>query len=178
MTVTPAVLPVKVIIEHKRYLVYPSHISYRVLVKVGKEIEAFLEVPPDFVYLIPGEIHDVPVDYFTHTCIKDDMTVLPETLIDGTSMILNYPEPILVERYWLGKVKNVSNIYSPPGADAIFRLRVPVLVIPKSTLKMWREEIGIEREMREVLAQAWAKATPEEKIRLMTRVPEMAVLVK
>jgi len=177
LSVTPSVVPLKNLIDHKDRRIYPSHVSYRVLVPIGKTIEALLEVPDGYVYLVPGEIHDVPTDYFTHRCEKDGFKVLPETLIDGTSRILNYAEPLLVEEYWYGVVKNVSDVYAPPGADTIFRLRVPILVIPKASVKRWRQEVEVEREMITVLMDIWQKASLEKKVELMTRVPELVTVI-
>ncbi len=177
MSITPLVFPVKYIIEHRIELVYPSHITYRVLIPVGEEIETILYVPEDYIYLVPGKIHDVPVDYFTHKCEKDGFPVLPDTLIDGTSMILNYPEPVIVEKYWKSVVRNVSHIYSPPGSDAIFRLRIPVLVIHRKVYERWVEEVRIEREAREILLRKWGRASLEEKIRLALEAPELLISI-
>ena len=125
------VIDLQRLVEHKRREVYPSHVHYRVLVPVGESVRIRLEVPRTHVYIVTGEVHDVPSEYFTHKCWKDGKLVLPETLIDGTSMVIEYPEPFIVEREWVGEVRNVSHIYRPPGEDAVFRLRVIMLVAPR-----------------------------------------------
>jgi len=181
MSVAPIIRDLRRLVIHKIYEAYPSHIHYRVLVPIGETIEALLTVPPGYVYIVPGEIHDVPSDTFTHKCIKDDKPILPETLIDGTSMVMNYSEPMVVERYWHGWVKNVSNIYSPPGADTIFRLRVPLLVCPRPLYEAVKAQSEVIKEIEEIFAAIWIGLKPEEKVKLvkklMVKAPEVLVAV-
>ena len=129
------------LVEHKEYEVYPSHIHYRVLVPVGESVLVRLRVPETHVYIVTGEVHDVPSEYFTHKCWKDGKLVLPETLIDGSSMVIEFPEPFIVEREWVGEVRNVSHIYHPPGEDAVFRLRVVLLVVPRYLIDKMKEYV-------------------------------------
>lgn len=153
------------IVERKDEFVYPSHIQYRVLIPAGENIEARLDIPTGWVYIVVGEIHDVPSECFTHACEKDGRKVLPETLIDGTSMVLNYAEPFLVERYWLGVIRNVSD------CDEIFRLRVVFLVCPTKYIEMARRRIALKREIEEI----WRKLTFEEKVAIIKRAPEIVL---
>jgi hypothetical protein len=145
MAVSPSTVPLEVVVRHKKLGIHASHVHYRVLVPPGEIIEAELTVPEGVVYLVPGEIHDVPIDTFTHRCYKDDILILPETLIDGTSMALNYPEPFLVYRGWRGVVRNVSD------RPAMFRLRVPILVIPRHAIKLIESKPAIEDLLLEVV---------------------------
>jgi len=177
VAVAPLTLQPRVIAETKVEKVYPTHIHYRVLVPVGDQIEAYLTVPSGYAYLVVGEVHDVPSDYFTHRCVKDDMLVLPETLVNGTSTVINYPIPLLVEKYWKGIVKNVSDVYVPPGADTIFRLRVPFAVVRSEVVKVWKEEAEVRREVLEAFAAAWRRLGVEEKIEVVARVPELVALI-
>jgi len=169
MTVTPIVIKLEDIISHKVEYIYPSHITYRVLVPAKETIEAILAVPPKYVYIVPGEIHDVPVDVFTHKCLKDGFQILPETLIDGTSMVINYPQPRLVEKHWYGVVKNVTD------ADEIFRLRVPLLVVPIDVIERLKAEAEVEKEMRDIFTHLWKKLTFGEKVALMRKAPELLI---
>jgi hypothetical protein len=138
-------VPLEVVVRHKRLGIYASHIHYRILVPPGETIEAVLAVPEGFAYLISGEIHDVPVDTFTHRCYKDGLPVLPETLIDGTSMVLNYVEPVIVYQGWHGIVRNVSD------RPAIFRLRIPILVIPLHVVELIESRPTTEDLLAEVI---------------------------
>jgi len=177
VAVAPLTLQPRVIARTKVEKVYPSHVYYRALVPIGEEIEAYLTVPRGYAYLVVGEIHDVPSDYFTHRCVKDDMLVLPETLVNGTSTVINYPIPLLVERYWKGVVKNVSNIYAPPGEDTIFRLRVPLAVVRSEVVEVWKEEAEVAREVVEAFAVVWKGLELKERIELVARIPELVALI-
>jgi len=138
MAVHPIMRTLIEVVKTKLLGVYPSHVHYKVDVPPGVTIEAVMTVPTGYVYIVPGEIHDVPVDVFTHKCIKDGYLILPETLIDGTSMVINYPEPMVVEREWRGAVTNVSD------TTQTFRLRVPILVVPTDVWRVWVEMETVE----------------------------------
>jgi len=171
MSVTPLIPSLKEVVKGKMKIMYPSHIAYKVLVPAKESVEAWLRVPDDFVYIVPGEIHDVPVDVFTHRCEKDGFPILPETLIDGTSMALNYPFPMLVEDHWHGIVKNVSD------KDEIFRLRVPFVVVSLTLIKELREQAKVEDELIELFVQEWRKKSLEQKIELIMKAPELITLL-
>jgi len=167
MSVSSTVVRLKDVTKHKKREIYPSHIHYRVPIDPGEEISAVLTVPDGYVYIVPGEIHDIPSGVFKHRCSKDRMLVLPETLIDGTAMTLNYPEPIMVKKYWEGYVTNTSD------SVEVFKLRVPILVVKESIIEDLRSEIEIEEKMKETLMEQWKKASPEERIKMMAKTPEL-----
>lgn len=163
------------VVAHKVYDIYPSHIHYRTLVPVGEMIKVRLKVPERYAYIVIGEIHDVPSEYFIHECWKDGKLVLPPTLIDNTSMQLTYAEPFLVEKEWIGIVRNVSHIYHPPGNDEIFRLRVIILVVEKWIISRIRDYVRLFREMEPQLYQFIASLSIEDRIKLFLEKPEIAI---
>jgi len=169
-------MSLKVAIADKRKGTHTTHVKYRVLVPVGEEIEAYLKIPDKFCYLVAQEIHDVPSGYFLHQCIKDDMEILPETLIEGDSMIITYVQPVLVENYWKGWVKNVSDKYAPPGEDAIFKLRIPLLKLRRSYVEEVRKEVELEEELKYTYYEMLRRLSPEKKIEFFMKRPELAVV--
>lgn len=174
--VAPIIQKLPQLMGYRRRGAYPTHVHYRVLLPVGADVSAVLYVPDGYVYIVPGEVHDVPADVFTHKCIKDGRLILPETLIDGTSMIINYPQPVVVWEYWHGTARNVSDIYSPPGTDAVFRLRVPLLVAPEDLVGEAERISEMEEGMMLALLEAWARMGPAERAALAERLMREAPL--
>ena len=82
-------------------------------------------------------------------------------------MILNYPEPMLVEKYWEGYVTNTSD------STETFKLRVPILVVREGVIEDLKSEIEVEKEMKEDLMEQWKEAPPVERVKMMAKAPEL-----
>ena len=157
----PPIVDLKHVIYQKTLMMYPTHVAYRVDIPGGESVEAYLEVPNGFDFIVTGEIHDVPVDTFTHECEKDGFKVIPETLIDGTSEVLAYPAPILVENYWRGVVRNITD------TTQTFRLRVPFLCSPVGSIEIIRKEVTFEKEVMAAIRSVWMKLAEEGRLKLI-----------
>jgi len=149
--IPPIITDIGTLFLYKELWVFPTHLHYHVDVPAGETIEALLEVPENYVYLVPGEVHSVKDGVFEHECKKDGFPVLPKTLITGSTQVISYAQPITVREYWHGKVRNTS------AATEKFDLRVPYLSMPVETADELLTIAQFLHELMLIIAKAWTE---------------------
>jgi len=157
-----AVFDLKEIIRQKKHVSIFQIMTIRTTITAGETVEVRIDIPDDLVWLMVGDVHDVPAGVFRHECRKDGFTVL-DMVIHSDNMEIPYTIPFLVEQYLEGEFENLTD------ADEDFKLSIWIATMQRDYHARLLREIEFEDEIKKLMVDIWEQLTLDEKKRMVEK---------
>jgi len=110
--------------------VYTTLTRFTVTVPAGETVVARIDIPDGVAWYMHHENHgNIPLYVFTHKCVKDGKTVIPEQLVGIGNTSIWYPVPFVVKEYLEGTFKN-TDVEDHDFELVIFYAVVPIEYVP------------------------------------------------